>query len=205
MKKDLTKEQLYEGVKSLVECASPHIILNQPKLFSLFSLGFQYLLFAALKNPGHYIIRIEDAALADKLLKKAKDEMTRKVFSKLMLPRRFKYENSILYLDFFSVGTWNITKDIPAHKLKGALIVKNTSEKAMDDMMTLSDAGPDLSLPANFYLTSILDICPKTIFIAYKFKNDQLTPVQFPFLAQESDEDETLPGVMLAKNLKFED
>ncbi len=39
-KKDLEKELLYNGVKTLVEHPSPHLHLPQQKLFTLFSLGF---------------------------------------------------------------------------------------------------------------------------------------------------------------------
>ena len=37
MSEDLSKQDLYEGVKTLVENTHPHIHLTQQKLFTLFS------------------------------------------------------------------------------------------------------------------------------------------------------------------------
>ena len=72
-KKDLDKTTMYEAVKSLLEEEAPHLHLDQQKLFTLFSIAFQYILFRSTKYPGHYIIRIEDSFLADKLARKAKE------------------------------------------------------------------------------------------------------------------------------------
>ena len=77
MSGDITKQDLYEGVKTLIETDALHIHLTQQKLFTLFSVGFQYLLFESTRNPGAYIIRVEDGYLADKLAKKSKDPSTR--------------------------------------------------------------------------------------------------------------------------------
>ena len=78
MSNDLTKQDLYEGVKTLIETDAIHVHLPQQKLFTLFSVGFQYLLFQSTRNPGSYVIRVEDGHLAEKLAKKAKDPSTRK-------------------------------------------------------------------------------------------------------------------------------
>ena len=83
-KKDLDKSTLYEAVKTLVEHPAKHIHLDQQKLFTLFSIAFQYILFRSTKHPGHYIIRIEDPSLAEKLARKAKDETTRKFIGRLI-------------------------------------------------------------------------------------------------------------------------
>ncbi|MEX1099848.1 MAG: hypothetical protein WEB87_05450, partial [Bacteriovoracaceae bacterium] len=88
--RDLTKEALYEGVKLLVDSDSSHIHLPQQKLYTLFSIGFQYLLYKSTKEAGHYIIRVEDSYLLDKLQKKSKDQSTRRFMQSLALPRRLK-------------------------------------------------------------------------------------------------------------------
>ena len=72
MNPDISKQDLYEAVKTLVECDEPHIHLHQHKLFTLFSIAFQYMLFRSTKKPGCYIIRVEDSILADKLAKNQK-------------------------------------------------------------------------------------------------------------------------------------
>jgi hypothetical protein len=143
MSRDLSKQDLYESVKTLVEAENhPHLILPQQKLFTLFSLAFQYLLFMSTKKPGAYVIRVEDSQLADKLARKSKDPSTRKFIQSLLLPRKLKYGKSVFFLDFFHVGSWNLTSDIPREKLKGALIVKNTSSKPMDDV-GVTDFDPE--------------------------------------------------------------
>ena len=81
-KNDLPKETLYEGVKTLIESEAPHIHLSQQKLYTLFSVGFNYLLFRSTKEAGHYIIRVEDSYLLEKLQKKSKDTTTRSFSSK---------------------------------------------------------------------------------------------------------------------------
>ena len=111
-RKDLTKELLYEGVKTLLESNKNHIHLPQQKLYTLFSLAFQYMLYNSTKDAGAYIIRIEDGQLAEKLARKAKDDVTRKFMQRLMLPRRLKYGNSTFYLDFFHIGSWSTVNEI---------------------------------------------------------------------------------------------
>ena len=59
-KKDLNKETLYEGVKSLVDVEADHIHLTQKKLYTLFSLAFNYMLYRSSKEPGHYIIIVDE-------------------------------------------------------------------------------------------------------------------------------------------------
>ena len=87
MSDQLSKKDLYESVKTLVELNQPHIHLNQHKLFTLFSIAFQYMLFRSTKVPGAYIIRVEDSQLVDKLQRRAKDPSTRKFLQALTLPR----------------------------------------------------------------------------------------------------------------------
>jgi len=81
-KKDLDKSTLYEAVKTLVENPAKHIHLDQQKLFTLFSVAFQYILFRSTKHPGHYIIRIEDSMLAEKLARKAMNDPAQVIVEK---------------------------------------------------------------------------------------------------------------------------
>ena len=69
------------SVKAVVELEKPHIHLTQQKLYTLFSIGFNYFLFESGRNPGHYIIRVEDSYLLEKLIRKSKDDTSRN-FSK---------------------------------------------------------------------------------------------------------------------------
>jgi len=112
-KQDLTKKVLYDAVKTLVETSDQHIHLNQHKLFTLFSIAFQYILFISTKKPGHYIIRIEDAMLTDKLVRKSKDTTTRKFLQSLILPRKLRYGKSMFHLDFFNMNSWSKTMELP--------------------------------------------------------------------------------------------
>ncbi len=206
-RKDLDKSTLYEAVKTLVETSSPHIHLDQQKLFTLFSIAFQYMLFLSTKKPGHYIIRIEDSLLADKLAKKAKDETTRKFLSRLIIPRRLTYNNSVFHLDYFPITTWGVTKDLPKEKIHAAIIVKNTSHNPLideTDFRSLIET-PDSNeiFGANFYLTSLLEFCPKTITIAFNEKFDQLERIKFPFI--EDKLEKALDGVKISEDLVFDE
>ncbi|MCR9203633.1 MAG: hypothetical protein NXH75_03585, partial [Halobacteriovoraceae bacterium] len=178
--KDLSKEDLYTSVKALVETEDKHIHLDQQKLFTLYSIAFQYLLFLSTKSPGAYIIRIEDSALAEKLARKSKDSSTRRFMQSLMLPRKLKYQKSTFFLDFFHVGSWALTADIPKEKIKGAVIVKNTSNKPMTEIEIDEDTeevDPMAGLPPDYYLTSLTEFIPKTITIAYEWENESGLPL----------------------------
>ena len=204
---DLEKPLLYEGVKALVDHEHvPHLHLNQQKLFTLFSIGFQYLLFRSTKNPGAYIIRIENSYLADKLAKKSKDNSTRKFMNSLLLPRKLKYEKSFFYLDFFHLGSWNLTNDIPQDKIRGALIVKGTSTTPLNEhdySVIKSDFGFSEDLPNNFYLTSLIDHSPKTITVSIEDAIDGVQTLQFPFIKKEKDR--LAKGVTIASDLDLDD
>jgi hypothetical protein len=204
MNADLKKEELYEGVKSLIECPSPHLHLNQQKLFTLFSLGFQFLLFHSTKNPGCYIVRVEDAMLADKLSKKAKDSTTRKFMQSLLIPRKMKFDKSTFFLDYFNVSSWNLTNDIPKGKIQGALIVKNTQQKLMKEI-DLEDEQPDVfaQLPTNYFLKGLIENSPKTLTIAFEENFEELTPFSFSFIKKEKEK--TLSGVTIKEEFDFED
>ncbi len=204
MARDLSKEDLYNGVKTLVEAEAAHIHLDQHKLFTLFSVAFQYLLYKSTKEPGAYIIRIEDSQLMDKLCRKSKDQSTRRFLQSLSLPRRFKYQASTFYLDFFNLNTWAQTSEIPKSKLKAALIVKNTSSKPMEFMSEtdLEEQAVLDSLPPNYYLTSLQDNVPKTIIIAFESVFENTTKIQFPFIKKE--EPRSINGVRLSKDIDLD-
>lgn len=206
-KKDLDKSTLYEAVKTLVESPAKHIHLDQQKLFTLFSVAFNYVLFRSTKHPGHYIIRIEDPMLAEKLARKAKDETTRKFMSRLMVPRRLAYGNSTFHLDFFPLATWGMTKDLPKEKIQGAIIVKNTSHNPLideGDFRHVSEDDQAISLfGKDYYLNTLMEICPRTITIAFDEEFEGLEPIQFGFI---EDKNENMgDGVVVSDDVHIEE
>ncbi|ATH08236.1 hypothetical protein BIY24_09820 [Halobacteriovorax marinus] len=203
MKGDISKEDLYESVKTLVECEIPHIHLNQHKLFTLFSIAFQYILFQSTKNPGAYILRIEDSQLADKLAKKSKDPSTRKFLQSLLVPRKLKYGKSMFFLDFFHIGSWNLTKDIKSEKLKGAIIVKNTSSKPMEFIDT-EEGEEDImaNLPKDYFLTTLQENMPKTITIAFEQEFENVESLSFPFIKKSKPQ--SISGVTIGKDIDWD-
>jgi hypothetical protein len=207
---DLSKTELYEGVKLLLETheRQKHLHLNQHKLFTLFSLAFQYLLFCSTKQPGAYIIRAEDSHLADKLARKAKDPSTRKFMASLLIPRKLKYGNSLFFLDFFHLTSWNLTKDIPPEKVKAALIIKNTSTRPMNEMGTTDSEEEDQdfafeNLPENYFLSSLVELAPKTMTIAFESVFPELETLEFPFI--KKDKGRTVSGVTLGRDLDWDE
>ena len=206
-KRDLPKETLYEGVKTLIESQDPHIHLSQQKLYTLFSLGFNYLLFRSTKEPGHYIIRVEDSYLLEKLQRKSKDETTRKFLQKLALPRKFKYGGSTFHLDFFNFSTWAQTNELPKDKIKAALIVKNASKKPLDFAVDEDDEEAKTliaNLPHDFYMRSLAEFVPKTITIAFDEVLEVTKEIRFGFIKEEPKEKVT-SGVKIAADVSFED
>lgn len=206
-KKDLDKSTLYEAVKTLVESPSKHIHLDQQKLFTLFSIAFQYILFRSTKHPGHYIIRIEDSHLAEKLAKKAKDETTRKFLTRLIVPRRLVYGNSTFHLDYFPLATWGVTKDLPKEKIQGAIIVKNTSHNPLIDESDFRHVASDEQavelFGEHYYLNSLMEIAPRTITIAFAEKFEGLEPIEFGFIEESSEK--MVNGVRISGNIHFEE
>ena len=206
-KRDLDKSTLYEAVKTLVECPAKHIHLDQQKLFTLFSIAFQYILFRSTKHPGHYIIRIEDPLLAEKLARKAKDESTRKFLNRLLVPRRLVYGNSTFHLDYFPLATWGVTKDLPKEKIQGAIIVKNTSHNPLIDEsdfrhITLDEQAIEL-FGKDYYLNSLMDIAPRTITIAFDEEYSGLESVRFEFIEEKSER--YVDGVMISDDVQLEE
>lgn len=205
MSEDLSKQDLYEGVKALIESEDQHIHLTQQKLFTLFSIGFQYLLFESTRKPGAYIIRVEDGHLAEKLVKKSKDPSTRKFMQSLLIPRKFKYEKSVFYLDYFHFGSWNLTSEIPREKLRGALIVKNTSSKPMFEVDIEEEENSTVldTIKNRDYLNVLTELVPKTITIAFEEQYDQLTPLTFSFIKKEKEK--TVSGVTINSDIQWDD
>lgn len=203
MSNDLTKQDLYEGVKTLIETDAVHVHLPQQKLFTLFSVGFQYLLFQSTRNPGAYIIRVEDGHLAEKLAKKAKDPSTRKFIQSLLIPRKLKYDKSVFYLDYFHMGSWNMTSEIPKDKIQAALIVKNTSSRPMMEIEI--EEVDDTSFPDTIkngqYLKTLMDSAPRTVTIAFEEIFEGTTQVSFPFIKKEKER--TVSGVTIHDDMEW--
>ncbi len=195
---DLDKQTLYESVKLLWDTPAPHILLPQKKLFTLFGVAFQYLLFCSTKKSGTYIVRIEDGQLANKLARKAKNANTRKLLQSLLTPRKLNYGKSTFLLDFFPVSSWGLTNEIPPHKVRACLIVKNTTQRPMRELDMGEEESPHHDVPADYYLTSLLKFVPKTITIAHDLAMDGLTPVTFPFIKEE---DESISGLTLSREI----
>ena len=209
-KKDLGKETLYTAVKTLVEHPSKHIHFPQQKLFTLFSIAFQYILFLSTKSPGHYIIRIEDSFLAEKLARKAKDESTRRFLQKLMIPRRLNYGNSTFHLDYFMLGSWSVTKDLPRERIQAAIIVKNTSRNPLIDEGDYRHTPEDSQNEAaeqlfgkHYYLVSLLETVPRTITIAFDEEFEGTEKLTFGFIEEESES--LSSGVKIAGDVVIDD
>src|SRR5690606_4535125 len=207
LKKDLAKSTLYEAVKTLVETPAPHIHLNQQKLFTLFSIAFQNILYRSTKQPGHYIIRIEDPILAEKLARKAKDETTRKFLSRLIIPRKLQYGSSTFFLDYFPIATWGMTKDLPKEKIQGAIIVKNTSHNPLieeSDFRNITDDTQAVQLfGKHYYLTTLMENSPLTITIAFDEEFEGLETVQFDFIEEKNER--LVDGVRISGNIQFDE
>jgi hypothetical protein len=206
-KKDLDKTTLYESVKSILEHPAKHLHLDQQKLFTLFSIAFQYILFRSTKHPGHYIIRIEDSLLAEKLARKAKDDTTRKFMSRLLVPRRLTYGNSTFHLDYFPLATWGVTKDLPKEKIQGAIIVKNTSHNPLieeSDYRHLTDDAEALALfGQHYYLNSLRDIAPRTLTIAFGEEFEGIESIHFDFIKESSER--YVNGVRISEDIQFDE
>jgi hypothetical protein len=202
MSGDLSKSDLYEGVKTLVEANGKHLNLPQQKLFTLFSIGFQYFLFQSTKKPGAYIIRVEDGILADKLAKKSKDPSTRKFIQSLLIHRKLKYEKSVFYLDYFNYTSWNLTNDIPKEKIQGALIIRNTSSKPMMEIDPDEESVLD-QMPPNHYFDTLKDFVPKIITIAFEENLEESENINFAFIKKEKER--TVSGVTINEDLEWDD
>lgn len=205
---DLTKEQLVDGVGCILkeidvpESKYPlHLHLNQHKLFTLFSVAFQSMLFLSSQSntSGQYLIRLENGALGQKLSQKAKDESTRKFIVKLLIQRKLKYKESCFYLDYFSPNTWFPLAEIPKGRFQGVIIVSESSMRELGEEYAHLGEIP--------YYTLIKNFCDKSILIDLN-KNqrfeEQIEPiikVTIPIIGPK-DEDVTLAsGVSISKEI----
>lgn len=204
--RDLAKDVMYEGVKTLVEAEVNHIHLPQQKLYTLYSLAFNYFLYMSGKEPGHYIIRVEDSYLLEKLIRKSKDDSSRKFLQKMALPRKLKYGRSTFHVDFFNFTTWANTNEIPKDKIKGALIVKNANKSPIGHDFSEDEEMMETlkSLPENYFLYSLKEFVPKTITIAYEEELEGTTQIKFPFIKEE-ESSKTVKGVSIAADINVDD
>lgn len=217
--KDLTKEQLYESVKFLLEQDSPHFHLHQHKLFTLFSVALQYFLYQSTKIPGTYVLRIENSFLADKLVKKAKDYTTRRFLEKILLPRKMIYNQSTFYLDYFHMSSWTLTQDLPPHKLQGALIVKDSTsrplkenidafEEILDSHQQLVSADNEeinkksSPIPENFFYTNLQQRVPRSIIISFEQSYPETQKISFPFIKEQ---ERPLQGVYVSSSFAWQE
>lgn len=58
-------------------------------------------------------------------------------------------------------------------------------------------------LPEHYYLSSLKEICPKTMTIAFETQFEGLHPLQFPFI--KKDTTRTVSGVTLARGLDWDE
>ena len=204
--RDLSRKDLYESVKILVENNNQKALhLNQHKLYSLFSIAFQYILFQSTKKPGAYIIRLENSNLVDKLARKSKDSSTRRFIQSLSLPRKLKYGKSTFYLDFFHFGTWNLTSEIPPDKLKGSIIVKRGLNNPLEEIK--AESGEDQEevnqFPKDYYLTSLCEVSPCNIFISHEDLYNGFSEIKFPFI--QAEKPKAVSGVKINENIEWDD
>lgn len=200
--KDLSRETLLNSIKHLLSCDESHIILDQHKLYTLYSIAFQYMLYLSTKDAGAYILRLENSQLLDKIIQKSKDQTTRNFMHKLSLPRKLKYGQSTFFLDFFNLSSWGMTSEIPHEKIKGAIIVFSASPPPLED----SESFSDHIIEKDYYLNLLLDVCPKTITISYDRLFTTSKPqksVQFDFIPSKNLD--AVRGVRLAQNFDFEE
>ena len=215
MKDDLSKDHLYESVKQIIDIekkSKTHLHLYQHKLYTLFSIAFNYFLFNSTKNPGTYIIRVDGPILAEKLAKKAKDHASRKFMESLLIPKKLIYKGSTFYLDFFQIGSWNRTKDLNKEKIKGALIIKNTARKPLEEKLEANQEEGEVieptteqgvnDLPKDFYISSLKEFVPKVLLVAYEEEYEDFEKISFPFIKKEKEP--LLKGVKIASDVVME-
>jgi hypothetical protein len=203
MSDNLSQKHLYEGVKSIIETNHQHLHFYQHKLFTLFSLAFQFYLYKSTKEPGIYLIRVEDRHLADKLARKAKDADTRKFFCQLLPHGRLKFKSSSFYLDYFQTSSWKQTCSLDPQKIKGSLIVKNTSRNPMEhEYLSDENEAEKQNFQQQLYYTTLRGIAAHSIVIAYESEFTESHKWDFPFI--QRDEERALAGVKLSQNFKLE-
>jgi len=200
---DLQKEQLYEALKSLENGTGPHFHLNQQKLFTLGSIAFQYLLYKASRNPGIYLIRIEDGHLADKLAHKSKDETSRRLMEKILLPRRLKVGDSTFVLDYFQESSWTRIQEMPISRFRMAVVIRNTTRRPFHDRHEEDEEVETSKITSQSldFLPLLMSQFPQTLTIAYDMKIPDTEVIRFDFI---NDEEDTLSGVKITDQIYFD-
>lgn len=127
--------------------------------------------------------------------------------NRLMVPRRLTYGNSTFHLDYFPLATWGVTKDLPKEKIQGAIIVKNTSHNPLIDETDFRHIAEDEQGIAlfgkNYFLTTLMDIAPTTITIAFNEEFEGLDCIQFDFIEEKSER--YVDGVMISGDIQIEE
>ena len=206
MSRDLSKKDLYESVKTILDAKNQKAIhLTQHKLYSLFSIAFQLILFKSTKKPGAYVIRVENSNLIDKLARKSKDPSTRKFIQSLLLPRKLKYGKSTFYLDFFHFGTWNLTSEIDPSKLMGSLIVKRGKSDQLEDFNSVNEDGEVVEnpFPKDYHITGLVEASPCNIYISHEDPMNGFEEIKFPFIKE--DKKDTVSGVKINEEINWDD
>ncbi|MBF0359633.1 MAG: hypothetical protein HQK49_01385 [Oligoflexia bacterium] len=200
--RELDRNDLYIGVKTLLETDNHSIHLPQQKLFTLFSVALQYLVYCSTKTPGNYLVRVENSFLAEKLANKAKDESSRKFMQKLIVSRKLKYKDSTFYLDYFHLSSWGLTSIFTKNQIECALVVKDSYNRPLDEFIQ-PEIPNDIDLN---YHTSLKDIANTTVIIAYGEKYEGFKSIHLPFINSAQD-NLIVNGVTLSSSLslKFDD
>ena len=128
------------------------------------------------------------------------------------MPKKLIYKGSTFYLDFFQIGSWNRTKDLNKEKIKGALIIKNTARKPLEDKtdgkQLEDDASPSIpdqvinDIPKDFYISSLTEFVPKVLLVAYEEEFEGFEKISFPFIKKEKEP--LLKGVTIASDVVME-
>jgi hypothetical protein len=100
-----------------------------------------------------------------------------------------------------------MTKDIPKEKIQGAIIVKNTSHNPLIDETDFRHVNEDDQavnlFGKHYYLSTLMDIAPRTITIAFNEEFEGLEPIEFGFIEESSER--TIDGVRISENIQFEE
>lgn len=207
---DLKKAELAESVGILVESGLGHIHLYQHKLFTLFSIAFQTMLYESIQNPGHYIIRIQDGNLCEKLIRKSKDESTRKFLAKLIIQRKLRYKDSIFLLDYFLPSSWGPINDISIGKIQNSLIVLDSNNRPVANDCELEAQLELLSLKEHWgaypYYSTLRSVSKKTIVIYQDQNNknfEETQKVYIPLIGHQ--EQQIASGVKISADIKISD
>jgi hypothetical protein len=180
---DLDPEQMSQAILEL-ENSQGHLHLTQPKLYTLFTHSFHLLLQRALSERGAYLLRLEDAALASKLIKRAKSAAARKCLEKVLIARKVALGKSLLYLDYFAPNSWGQTMQQQTLTWKMALVVNHADPHQVADPQ-------QAPLSSDLYLTPMCSIFEKICWVAF----EQQAPAgfqnfEFSFIKKELDDEE---------------